>query len=139
MKKFLLLTTLLCSSVFTNVKKVEVEKIDCKNNTILKSTKDLIVLDVYAQWCIPCKRMTPIFENAAQHFLNKVLFLKVEIDSFEQKDSNISWLKKSFNVTIDCIPTILIIKENTVKKVIKGSCSLIHLQKTINTLLTTNV
>ena len=39
-----------------------------------------VVIDFYATWCGPCRRMTPIMEKLAGEFASQVKFVKVNVD-----------------------------------------------------------
>lgn len=39
-----------------------------------------VLIDFYADWCMPCKMFAPIFEATAAEFEEKVKFVKVNID-----------------------------------------------------------
>ena len=39
-----------------------------------------VLMDFYADWCMPCKMFGPVFEAAAEEFEDKVKFVKVNID-----------------------------------------------------------
>ena len=38
------------------------------------------VIDFYADWCAPCRRVSPIMEELAQEYANEIQFYKVNID-----------------------------------------------------------
>ncbi len=40
-----------------------------------------VLIDFYADWCMPCKMFAPIFEATAEEFEGKVKFVKVNIDA----------------------------------------------------------
>ena len=42
------------------------------------------MIDFYADWCGPCKRIAPIMENIAQEYEGKIIVYKVNVDQ-EQK------------------------------------------------------
>jgi len=39
-----------------------------------------VLIDFYADWCMPCKMFRPVFESTAEEFEDKVKFVKVNID-----------------------------------------------------------
>ena len=39
-----------------------------------------VLIDFFADWCMPCKMFAPIFEAVAEEFEGKVKFVKVNID-----------------------------------------------------------
>ena len=39
-----------------------------------------VLIDFYADWCMPCKMFGPVFEATAEEFEGKVKFVKVNID-----------------------------------------------------------
>ena len=39
-----------------------------------------VLIDFFADWCMPCKMFGPIFESAAEEFEGKIKFVKVNID-----------------------------------------------------------
>ena len=48
-------------------------------NDVLKS--DLLVLvDFWAEWCRPCKTLTPVLEEVAKEYQGRVHFFKVNVD-----------------------------------------------------------
>jgi len=52
---------------------------DSEFDSFLREKKDLAV-DFYADWCGPCKIMSPIFEEVAREASQKVTFAKVNVD-----------------------------------------------------------
>jgi thioredoxin reductase (NADPH) len=49
----------------------------------LENTTIPVVVDFYATWCGPCKRISPALETAAAKLGGKVKFLKVNVDRLE--------------------------------------------------------
>ena len=52
---------------------------------VLKSSKPVIV-DFWAEWCGPCKMYSPIIEEVAKEFENKVKLVKVNVDENAASD-----------------------------------------------------
>ncbi len=66
----------------------------------LKESKVPVLIDFYAKWCAPCKRISPIFDKEASIFAGKVKILKVNVDKYHQISSD-------FHIT--SMPTMLVI------------------------------
>lgn len=47
---------------------------------LIEDNKGLIVIDFWALWCGPCKRLSPILEKVSKNYENKVLFAKINVD-----------------------------------------------------------
>ena len=41
----------------------------------------LVVIDLYADWCGPCRMLAPIFEETAEKYDGKAEFVKLDVDS----------------------------------------------------------
>jgi thioredoxin 1 len=61
----------------------------------------LVVVDCWAAWCAPCKKITPIIDKLAQELAGKVVFAKLNTD--ENRATAIHFQVMS-------IPTLLIMK-----------------------------
>lgn len=61
--------------------------------------KEAVVLDFNATWCIPCKKLTPAFDKAAEAYAGKVKFYSVDIDNNPQTT-------QAFEIT--GVPTVVI-------------------------------
>ena len=40
-----------------------------------------VVVDFYADWCAPCKRLAPILKEIAQHYKGEVDFYRINVDN----------------------------------------------------------
>ncbi|MEK9133078.1 MAG: thioredoxin [Patescibacteria group bacterium] len=45
-----------------------------------ETAKGFAIVDMYADWCGPCKMMAPIFEDVAQMYAGKVKMGKLNVD-----------------------------------------------------------
>jgi thioredoxin 1 len=48
-------------------------------NEVIKSTEPVVV-DFFAEWCGPCKAMSPALEQVAQEMAGKVKVVKIDVD-----------------------------------------------------------
>jgi thioredoxin 1 len=53
---------------------------DFQTRVIEASKTKPVAVDFWAVWCGPCTAMTPIIEDVAQHYGNKVDILKLNVD-----------------------------------------------------------
>ncbi|RZN55304.1 MAG: thioredoxin [Candidatus Methanomethylicota archaeon] len=81
-------------------------------DSIVNTSKKLVVVDFWAPWCGPCLMMAPIFERLAEKYKEKVLMAKVNVDE------NII-IPQRFNIY--GIPTFVFIKNGKEIKRIVGA------------------
>lgn len=73
-------------------------------NDLMQEKDKLIIIDCFAQWCMPCKMFAPILENISEENPD-VVFAKLDIDENEEVVTKYS---------IEAVPTILFIKNGNV-------------------------
>ncbi|KAI5326845.1 hypothetical protein L3X38_035919 [Prunus dulcis] len=81
---------------------------------IVKAAGDkTVVLDMYTQWCGPCKVIAPKYQELSKKYLD-VVFLKLDCNQ-ENKQP----LAKELGIRV--VPTFKILKDNQVVKEVKGA------------------
>lgn len=77
MKKLLLIVcTVFCFSVTGNA---QVRTISDKEWAEMDITRP-VVIDFYADWCGPCRALSPIFEKLAREFSGRIDFYRINVD-----------------------------------------------------------
>ena len=74
----------------------------------ITSASKPILVDFWAQWCMPCFVLGPILEKVVQEYENKLTLAKVDLDAAPQ-------ISKKYG--IEQIPTVILFKDG---KPIKG-------------------
>jgi len=94
--------------VANNDKAVE---ISAKEFDEVVNEKKITLIDFYAEWCMPCLMLAPVFEELAAK-LKEIKFVKVNVDENRE-------LSSKFNIS--SIPCIVILKNGEEINRINGS------------------
>ncbi len=72
----------------------------------VENYKGTVLIDFFADWCTPCKMLSPIIEDVAWKTGGRVKVCKVNVDSEKE-------LAERFGIM--SIPTLVVIKNGTVR------------------------
>jgi thioredoxin 1 len=95
---------------------------DTFEEQVLKSDKPVLV-DFWAEWCPPCRQLTPLIEAVAQKYDGKAKFLKLDVD-----DSNLTGQRYG----IKGIPTLIVFKNGTEAERVVGTTSQDNISRMID-------
>ena len=95
------------------------------DNKVLQSEKPVLV-DFWAPWCGPCKAISPVVEELAGDFGDKIKFVKCNVDNNPVTPGQFG---------IKAIPTLIIFKGGNVVEQITGMVAKSKLEEAINNVL----
>ncbi|MFV0419572.1 MAG: thioredoxin [Dysgonomonas sp.] len=94
------------------------------SNYSSETAKGLVLVDFWAAWCGPCRRMAPILDEIAKEYKDSVKIGKVNVDNYK---------KFSIDLGVEVLPTIIVYKDGKEVTRIKGLVSKDDLVKVIKT------
>ena len=65
------------------------------------AAKEVVLVDFWAEWCVPCKTLAPTIDAVAQQFAGKLRVGKLNVEENEQ-------VPYKYNITT--LPTLMIFK-----------------------------
>lgn len=84
------------------------------------------IIDFYADWCGPCRMLSPTLESLAKKYKDKIIIYKVNTDKERE-------LAAAFGIT--SLPTLLFIPIDKMPQVAQGALPKEDLEKAINDFL----
>ncbi|EDP97690.1 thioredoxin (trxA) [Kordia algicida OT-1] len=103
---------MLLSVVIPSFAQTELSDDDAESKLLVNNDR-LIVLDFYATWCGPCKRMDPILKQLDKKYGDRVDFYKIDVDKSQVDDA----------LGISAMPTYLFIYNSSNLEQIEGAMS----------------
>ena len=103
--------------------------IDFKEDSFTKDVLDSetpVLVDFWAEWCGPCKMLTPVINELADEYLGKVVIGKVNVD-------NNSSIASEYGIR--SIPSLLFFKNGKVQNQIMGAVSKDDIAKALDNLI----
>lgn len=82
------------------------------------------LVDFYADWCAPCRMMSPILEQMSEDFADKVKIIKINTDKNEQV---------SMHFGIRSIPTMILFQKGEILWRHSGTMSAQDLSQVLKT------
>lgn len=90
--------------ILANTNNTEASGMTLSNYELLLKNDKTVVVDFYAEWCAPCKRMSPYLTEMQKTMSDKVEIIRIDADKNAE-------LCKTLNV--DALPTIFVYKNGT--------------------------
>lgn len=84
---------------------------------------NVVVVDCWAEWCMPCRMIAPIIEQLAKEMKGKVVFGKLNVDENMEVPSR---------YYISAIPTLLIFKGGKLVDKVVGALPKVYLERKIS-------
>ena len=92
---------------------------------VIDSSRPSLV-DFYAEWCSPCKAISPMIEGLKQEYDGKINVFKIDVDLNPE-------LANQFDIR--SVPTLIFFKNGNIVNTIKGSASKTKLIENLNLLI----
>lgn len=80
-------------------------EINTENLEELMASEKPLVIDFWAEWCVPCKTISPIIENLAQEYEGRINIGKCDVE--ENNDLAVRFKIRN-------VPTLIFIKDKEV-------------------------
>ena len=82
---------------------MKVKSIDDKSfKSEVEDSKVPVLVDFYADWCVPCRMLSPVMENLAEQYTGKIKVCKLNVDESNETASQFR---------VSSIPTVILFKD----------------------------
>ncbi len=102
------------------------EVTDATFEEIVLNSKTPVVLDFWAEWCAPCRQISPIMKQLAEDYEGKVKIVKMNIDDSPATPGKYG---------VRAIPTVLAFQNGQVVQQLQGARPKAAFEEMVQTLL----
>ena len=95
-------------------------------NSKVINSKEPVLVDFWAEWCAPCKRLTPVIEELSKEYDGKIKIAKLNVEEGKNAATNFG---------IMSIPTLMLFKNGKVVKQVVGIVS----KKELKSMIESNI
>ena len=88
--------------------------------------KDIVLIDFFAGWCMPCLMMGPIIDELSEKFEGKIEFGKINVEDNQE-------LAQKYQVS--SIPNFMVFKKGEVVEQFTGSMGVEDFEEKLNKLI----
>ena len=92
---------------------------------VLQSTQPVLV-DYWADWCAPCRQLTPVIEELAQAYAGQVKFVSVDVNQAT---------KVAAQQDIRTLPTVQILVGGEIRDAMVGSVTKMKLRQGLDSVI----
>ena len=81
-----------------------------------------VLVDFYADWCVPCKMMAPVVEELSKKYEGRCQMYKINVDNDQEAAGR---------YRVMSIPTFILFAEGEAKEIITGAVPLAQLEEVV--------
>ncbi|MGH4033719.1 tetratricopeptide repeat protein [Actinomycetota bacterium Odt1-20B] len=105
---------------------IDVDEAGFERDVLQLSTQVPVVIDFWAEWCEPCKQLSPILERLAHEYNGRFVLAKVDVDANQM-------LMQQFG--IQGIPAVFAVVAGQALPLFQGAAPLEQIQQTLDQLI----